>query len=115
MELTGYARDKDCRSPADNDKAHIKSELLFAPQPGLVATLINVPFPLIFSTETARRSCRNLNFFQKTTANMSCNARDIIECGHHLTIMRRRAGMTTQQEQVEIWFKNFLPTDVQLG
>jgi hypothetical protein len=28
MEVTGVRKRKDCRSPADNDKDHIKSELL---------------------------------------------------------------------------------------
>ena len=37
MEVTGYATDKDCPSSADNDKDHIKSELLFARQPDLAA------------------------------------------------------------------------------
>ena len=63
MKVTGYASDKDCRSPADNDKDHIKSELLFARQPDLAAAHTPVPFPLILSTETASRSCRNLIFF----------------------------------------------------
>jgi hypothetical protein len=66
MKVTGYASDKDCRSPADNDKDHLKSELLFARQPDLAAVHTSLPFPLIFSTETARRSCRILDSFQKT-------------------------------------------------
>jgi hypothetical protein len=61
----------------------------------------------MLSTETARRSFETSIFFQKTTADISRNGRDIIEGGHHLTIMRRRAGMTTHQERVEIWFKHF--------
>jgi hypothetical protein len=65
MEVTGYASDKDCRSRADNDKHQIKSELLFARQPDLAAVHTSLPFPLIFSTETARRSCRNLDFFSE--------------------------------------------------
>jgi hypothetical protein len=76
MKVTGYASDKDCRSPADNDKDHIMSELLFARQPDLAAAHTPVPFPLILSTETASRSCRNLNFFQKTTSNAGAASSD---------------------------------------
>ena len=65
MEVTAYGSDKDCRSPADNDKHQIKSELLFARQPDLAAVHTSLPFPLIISTETARRSSRNPNFFRK--------------------------------------------------
>jgi hypothetical protein len=44
MEVTGYASDKDFAGhPADNDKDHIKSELLFARQPDLAAS---TPLPL---------------------------------------------------------------------
>jgi hypothetical protein len=42
-------------------------------------TLTNSPSPLILSTGTARRSCRSLDFFEKTTANaleMDCIAID---------------------------------------
>jgi hypothetical protein len=69
MKVTGYASDKDCRSRADNDKHQIKSELLFARQPDLAAVHTSLPFPLILSTETARRSFEPSIFFQKTTAN----------------------------------------------
>jgi hypothetical protein len=65
MEVTGYANDEDCRSPADNDKDHIKSELLFARQPDLAAAHTTVPSPLIFSTETARRSFETSIFSRK--------------------------------------------------
>jgi hypothetical protein len=72
------ASDKDFPSRAENAKDHVNNELLCARQLGLAAALTNVPFPLICSTETARRSCRNLNFSQKTTADISRNFRDII-------------------------------------
>jgi hypothetical protein len=65
MKVTGYASDKDCRSPADNDKDHLKSELLFARQPDLAAVHTSLPFPLTLSTETARRSFESLIFFRK--------------------------------------------------
>jgi hypothetical protein len=48
MEVTGVRKRKDCRSPADNDKDHIKSELLFARQPDLAAAHTSLPFSLIF-------------------------------------------------------------------
>src|SRR6266446_8775757 len=67
----GCASDEDCRSRAENDKDHIKSELLFARRPDLPAALTSVACPLILSTETARRSFETLTFFQKTTADIS--------------------------------------------
>jgi hypothetical protein len=76
MEVTGYASDKDCRSPADNDKNQIKSELLFPREPDLAAAHTTVAFPLIFSTETARRSCRNLDFFLKKRPRVSAASRE---------------------------------------
>jgi hypothetical protein len=75
MELTGYASDKDCRSPADNDKDHIKSELLFARQPDLAAAHTTVPFPLNLFYGNSEAKFRNLNFFQKATADISRFAR----------------------------------------
>src|SRR5204862_2651004 len=67
----GCASDEDCRSRAENDKDHIKSELLFARQPDLPAALTSVACPLILSTETARRSFETLTFFQKTNVDIS--------------------------------------------
>src|SRR5207244_7883564 len=71
------ASNKDCRSRAENDKDHIKSELLFARQPDLAAALTNILFLSIFSTETARRSCRNFDFFQKMSADFPTFARGL--------------------------------------
>src|SRR5207245_10771871 len=62
---TGGAIDEKCRSQAENDKDHTKSELLFARQPDLLAALTSVAGPLILSTETARRSFETLTFFRK--------------------------------------------------
>jgi hypothetical protein len=66
------ATDKNCRSRAENDKDQIKSELLFARQPDLVAALTSVPFPPLspfYGNNEAK--FRSLIFFQQTNADCS--------------------------------------------
>jgi hypothetical protein len=64
MEVTGYASDKDCGSPADNDKDHIKSELLFARQPDLAAVHTSLPFPTLFYGNSEAKLSK-LQFFSE--------------------------------------------------
>src|SRR5213078_5005154 len=63
-----------------------------ARQPDLAAALTSVPFPLILSTETARRSFETLAFFQKTTVDISRLRACASWCPAKLT---RRGGLQT--------------------
>jgi hypothetical protein len=65
-EVTGYARDKDCLPPADNDKDQIKSELLFARQPDLAAAHTPAASPLAFLRKQRGEVAEVLIFFEKT-------------------------------------------------
>jgi hypothetical protein len=63
MEVTGYASDKDCRPPADNDKDQIKSQLLFARQPDLAAAHTTAAPPLAFLRKQRGEVAEVLIFF----------------------------------------------------
>jgi hypothetical protein len=65
MTCPRRASDKDCRSRAENAKDHTKSQLLFARQPDLAATLTNVPSPLILLRKQRGEVAETSIFFRK--------------------------------------------------